>query len=131
MARVPDGADLIENRMSGAPGIRIGNIFVMAGVPHIAGMMLEALSGTLQGGRPLVSRTVGAWVAESEVADLLIATERAHDGCQIGSYPFFREGRVGANFVVRATDEAALAACVDDLSGRLAALGLEPAADGI
>lgn len=123
MARVPAGAELIENRMSGAPGIRIGNIFILAGVPHIATLMLEALSGTLEGGRPLLSETVGCWVPESEVADLLGATERAHEGCQIGSYPFFREGRVGANFVVRATDRAALDACVSDLEDRLASEG--------
>lgn len=97
MARVPEGADLIENRMSGAPGIRWQNIFIMAGVPHITAMMLDALSGTLEGGRPLLSHTVGCWTAESEVAELLREVERAHQGCQIGSYPFFREGRVGAN----------------------------------
>ncbi len=66
MARVPEGADLIPNRMSGAPGIRIGNrIFILAGVPHIAAQMLDALTGQLEGGRPLVSRTIGGWVAES------------------------------------------------------------------
>jgi molybdenum cofactor synthesis domain-containing protein len=59
MARVPEGADLIENPMSGAPGIRIGNIFILAGVPHIAGLMLEALSGQLEGGKPLLSATIG------------------------------------------------------------------------
>ena len=123
MARVPEGAELIENRMSGAPGIRIGNIFIMAGVPHITAGMLEALTGTLEGGKPLLSEPVGCWVAESEVADLLGDTETAHDGCQIGSYPFFREGRVGANFVVRSTDPHALHACVDDLVSRLKALG--------
>jgi molybdenum cofactor synthesis domain-containing protein len=125
MARVPAGADLIENRMSGAPGIRIGNIFIMAGVPHITAGMLDALSGTLEGGRPMLSETVGCWVPESEVADLLGDTERAHEGCQIGSYPFFREGRVGANFVVRSTDPAALHACIDDLVSRLKAQGRE------
>jgi molybdopterin-biosynthesis enzyme MoeA-like protein len=122
-ARVPEGADLIENRMSGAPGIRIGNIFIMAGVPHITAGMLDALTGTLEGGKPLLSETVGCWVAESEVADLLGDTEKAHEGCQIGSYPFFREGRVGANFVVRSTDSHALHACIDDLAARLKALG--------
>jgi molybdopterin-biosynthesis enzyme MoeA-like protein len=131
MARVPDGADLIENRMSGAPGIRWGNIFIMAGVPHITAMMLDALSGTLEGGRPLLSATLGCWVAESEVADLLRQTEAAHDGCQIGSYPFFREGRVGANFVIRSTDQAALDACAADLAARLAATGRDSVADGI
>src|SRR3546814_2012583 len=54
MARVPAGAELIENRMSGAPGIRLGNIFIMAGVPHITAGMLDALSGTLEGGRPML-----------------------------------------------------------------------------
>ena len=78
MARVPQGADLIENRMSGAPGIRIGNVFIMAGVPHITAGMLDALTGTLEGGRPVVSRQIGCWVAESEIADLLREAERTH-----------------------------------------------------
>ena len=106
MARVPEGADLIPNKMSGAPGIRFGNIFIMAGVPHITAGMLDALSGTIEGGAPLLSHQVGCWVAESEIATLLGEVERAHEGCQIGSYPFFRDGRVGANFVVRTTDPA-------------------------
>lgn len=125
MARVPAGAELIENGISGAPGIRHGNIFMLAGVPHIATLMLESLSGTLEGGRPLLSQTVGCWVPESEIADLLSDTERSHDGCQIGSYPFFREGRVGANFVIRSTNEGALEACRQDLVGRLRDAGRE------
>jgi molybdenum cofactor synthesis domain-containing protein len=131
MARVPEGATLIENRMSGAPGIRHGNIFIMAGVPHITAMMLDALTGSLEGGKPLLSETVGCWVAESEVADLLRATEKAHDGCQIGSYPFFREGRVGANFVIRSTSQDALDACAADLVKALADVGRETVAGGI
>ena len=123
MARVPQGAELIENPMSGAPGIRVGNIFILAGVPHIATVMLEALSGQLEGGRPVLSDTVGGWVPESEVADILREVEAAHAGTQIGSYPFFREGRVGANFVVRSTDPAVLAACRDELVRRLEADG--------
>jgi molybdenum cofactor synthesis domain-containing protein len=123
MARVPEGADLIPNRMSGAPGIRIGNIFIMAGVPHITAGMLDALTGTLEGGKPLVSGTIGCWVAESEVADLLRATEKAHEGVAIGSYPFFREGRVGANFVARATDAAMVETCLADLTAQLEATG--------
>jgi molybdenum cofactor synthesis domain-containing protein len=131
MARVPEGAELIENRMSGAPGIRLGNIFILAGVPHIATLMLEALSGTLEGGKPLLSSTVGCWVPESEVAELLADVERAHAGCQIGSYPFFREGRVGANFVVRSTDPTSLAACEADLVVRLEQAGREVVREGI
>jgi molybdenum cofactor synthesis domain-containing protein len=123
MARVPAGAELIENRMSGAPGIHIGNCFLMAGVPHIAAQMLDALTGKLEGGLLLISETVGCWVPESEVVALLHATERAHGSCSIGSYPFFREGRAGANFVIRSTDADALAACVAALSADLTAAG--------
>ncbi|MGV3553835.1 MAG: competence/damage-inducible protein A [Croceibacterium sp.] len=123
MARVPEGADLIENRMSGAPGIAVGNIRMMAGVPAICAQMLDALTGTLEGGAPLLSETVGGWIQESTVAGLLHEVERAHEGCQIGSYPFFREGRTGANFVVRSTDRAALEACVEDLCDGLERLG--------
>jgi len=123
MARVPEGAELIENRMSGAPGIRLGNLFLMAGVPHITAGMLDALTGQLEGGAPLLSATLGCWVPESEVAVLLRDVERAHEGCQIGSYPFFREGQVGANFVVRSTEQAALDACVAALTDALAAAG--------
>ena len=131
MARVPAGADLIENRMSGAPGIHIGNCFLMAGVPHIAAQMLDALTGTLEGGLPLISQTIGCWVPESEVATLLRDTERAHDGCSIGSYPFFRDGRVGANFVIRSTDSQALAACAEALSEALAIAGRETVPGGV
>jgi molybdenum cofactor synthesis domain-containing protein len=131
MARVPEGADLIPNRMSGAPGIRIGNVFIMAGVPHITAGMLDALTGTLQGGRPVISKTVGCWVAESEVADLLRAAEQEHDGVAIGSYPFFRDGRTGANFVVRSPDEALVDRTIADLTAALVATGREVVADGI
>jgi molybdenum cofactor synthesis domain-containing protein len=131
MARVPEGAELIANKMSGAPGIRIGNLFVLAGVPHIAAGMLDALTGTLEGGLPMVSRTIGCWVPESEIADLLAATERAHAGVAIGSYPFFRDGRVGANFVVRATAQAVVDACAEDLLAGLRAAGREAVEGGI
>lgn len=119
MARVPAGSELIVNKMSGAPGIRRGNLFILAGVPHITAGMLDALTGMLEGGRPLVSVTIGGFVPESEVAELLGATEKAHEGVSIGSYPFFKEGRVGANFVVRSEDVALAQACVRELTGAL------------
>lgn len=131
MARVPEGADLIPNRMSGAPGIKLGNVHLMAGVPHITAGMLDALTGTLEGGAPLLSETVGCWTAESEVADLLRKIEQAHERCQIGSYPFFREGRVGANFVVRSTDANALKICAEALCEGLAASGYDVTPGGI
>jgi len=131
MARTPEGASLIVDENSGAPGIRIGNIFVLAGVPHIAAAMLDSLSGKLEGGRPLVSATIGCWVQESDVADLLAEAERTHEGCQIGSYPFFRDGRTGANFVIRSVDQDRLDACALDVAAALVARGYRPVAGGI
>ncbi|MCB2082707.1 MAG: competence/damage-inducible protein A [Sphingomonadaceae bacterium] len=131
MARVPDGAELIPNRMSGAPGIRIGNIHLMAGVPHITAGMLDALTGTLEGGARLLSETVGGFIPESEVALLLRDVEQAHEGCQIGSYPFFREGKVGSNFVIRSTDADALQSCMHTLCEGLGELGFDFTPGGI
>jgi molybdopterin-biosynthesis enzyme MoeA-like protein len=131
MARVPEGSDLIPNRMSGAPGIRRGNVILMAGVPHITAGMLDALTGKLEGGAPLLSQTIGCWVAESEVAGLLRDVEKAFENCQIGSYPFFREGRVGANFVVRSTSADDLGACGESLIQGLAKLGYQSTPGGI
>ena len=131
MARVPQGAELIENPLSGAPGVRMGNVFILAGVPAIARHMLAALDGRLEGGRPLVSVTVGARVAESEVADLLRDTEAAHEGVAIGSYPFMRDGGHGANFVIRCEDGERAEQCAKELSRRLSDAGFEPVAGGI
>jgi molybdenum cofactor synthesis domain-containing protein len=131
MARVPEGAELIPNPTSGAPGVRIGNVYIMAGVPHIAATMLAALTGTLEGGRPVVSVTVGARAPESDVADLLRETEAAHPGVAIGSYPFFKDGRYGANFVIRSEDGDLAQRTGDALSERLRDAGYEPVMGGI
>ncbi|MFC0204228.1 competence/damage-inducible protein A [Novosphingobium soli] len=129
MARTPEGASLIPNRYTGAPGIRCGNVFIMAGVPSITAGMLDALSGELEGGAPLLSETIGCWVGESEVAELLRQTEKAFETCQIGSYPFWAEGRTGANFVIRSVNAQDLAACSRMLVAGLAAAG-RPAVPG-
>ena len=131
MARAPEGASLIPNRYTGAPGIQWGNVFIMAGVPQITAGMLESLTGTLEGGAPLLSETLGCWVGESEVADLLRKTEKDHPTCQIGSYPFWRDGKTGANFVIRSVDADELAACVAALVAGLAATGRDAVAGGI
>lgn len=131
MARVPDGAELIENPTSGAPGVRIENVFILAGVPNIAASMLEGLDGKLKGGRPVVSVTVGARAPESEVANLLRETEQAHPGVAIGSYPFFKEGGYGANFVIRSEDGDLARRTGEELSKRLREAGFEPFAGGI
>jgi molybdenum cofactor synthesis domain-containing protein len=131
MARVPEGAELIRNPYSGAPGIRMDNVYILAGVPSIAASMLEGLTGKLEGGRPVVSVTVGARAAESDVADLLRETEAANPGVAIGSYPFFTDGRHGSNFVVRSEDGELARRTGDELARRLREAGYEPVEGGI
>src|SRR5207302_10438021 len=98
---------------------------------YIAASMLEALTGKLEGGRPVVSVTVGARAPESDVADLLRETEAANPGVAIGSYPFFREGRYCANFVIRSEDGELANRTCEDLSRRLREEGYEPVAGGL
>lgn len=131
MARVPQGAELIVNPASGAPGVRIDNVFILAGVPHIAASMLQGLAGKLEGGLPVVSVTVGARAPESDVADLLRETEAANPGVAIGSYPFFQAGRYGANFVIRSEDGELARRTGDELAERLREAGYEPVEGGI
>ncbi|MFN3591294.1 MAG: competence/damage-inducible protein A [Thermaurantiacus sp.] len=129
MARVPEGADLIENPETGAPGIRLGRLFILAGVPTIMQGMLAGLEGRLEGGRPVASATLGAWCAESAVADILARVQNSFDGIQIGSYPLFRTdgGRLvtGANFVLRSVDDTMLAEAMASLRRALAEAGIE------
>ena len=125
MARVPAGAELIPNPTSGAPGVRIGNVFILAGIPNVAKSMLEALEGRLEGGRPVVSVTVRANAAESEVAELLKQVQDENPGVSIGSYPFYRGGGFGADFVVRSEDEELAKRCATVLTKRLKEEGIE------
>ena len=131
MARVPQGAELIVNAASGAPGVRMENVFILAGVPYIAATMLDALTGKLEGGRPVVSVTVGARAAESDVADMLRETEEANPGVAIGSYPFFKDGGYGANFVIRSEDGELAERTGEQLAARLREAGYEPVDGGL
>ena len=131
MARTPEGAELLANPYSGAPGIKMQNVYIMAGVPSITASMLEGLTGKLEGGRPMVSVTVGARAPESEVADLLRETEEAHPGVAIGSYPFFMDGGHGSNFVIRSEDAELARETGSDLAERLRAAGFDPVEGGI
>jgi molybdopterin-biosynthesis enzyme MoeA-like protein len=105
----------------------MGNIYILAGVPNIAASMLEALDGTLEGGRPMVSVTVRAHTAESDVAALLKQVQDEHPGVSIGSYPFYRQGNFGADFVVRSDVEELANACANELRRRLADAHIEVA----
>ena len=131
MARVPEGAELIVNASSGAPGVKMGNVYILAGVPWIAGAMMEALTGKLEGGVPVTSVTVGARAPESDVADLLRQTQDEHPGVSIGSYPFFKDGLYGSNFVIRSRDAELAARCGRVLADALRNAGFEPVLDGI
>jgi molybdenum cofactor synthesis domain-containing protein len=131
MARAPEGAELLPNPSSGAPGVKMGNVYILAGVPGIAASMLEALTGKLEGGLPIVSVTVGARAPESDVADLLRETEAANPGVAIGSYPFFKEGRYGANFVIRSEDGELAKRTGEILSSKLRDAGYDPVEGGL
>lgn len=104
MAETPVGALLIENPVSAAPGYRVDNVFVLAGVPSIMRAMFESLAPHLRGGAPLLSRCLSTYLTEGTLAEGLGAVQRRFSAVSIGSYPFFREGRYGVNLVLRATD---------------------------
>ncbi|MEZ5848712.1 MAG: molybdopterin-binding protein [Geminicoccaceae bacterium] len=113
MADMPEGATLIDNPVSIAPGFMVENVIVMAGVPKIMQAMLENVLPLMQGGDPIVSRTVVVYKAESEMAPVLAALEQDFAGVEVGSYPFFRVGRYGTSVVIRSAD----AALVDRAAG--------------
>jgi molybdenum cofactor synthesis domain-containing protein len=122
MARIPDGAELIENPVSRAPGFSIGNVHVMAGVPAVFEAMVAGLLPRLTGGRPLLSESLRVDRPEGEIAEPLRLVAEAHPGVSIGSYPFTSGGRFGSNLVARSEDPAALAAAMEALRRMAAAL---------
>jgi len=125
MARIPDGASLIHNKVSVAPGFRLDNVIVMAGIPVVMHSMLDAVTPELRTGRRMISVTIELLKPEGEVAAPLEQAQKAFPDVPMGSYPFVRDGRLyGTELVLRATDEARLAAAEADLRARLAAAGL-------
>jgi molybdenum cofactor synthesis domain-containing protein len=126
MAHTPDGAELIDNPVSIAPGFRIGNVFVLAGVPRICQAMFDGLKGCLKGGDPVLSRTVSGYIGEGVIAKDLGALQDRHPALEIGSYPFFRQGKFGASFVIRGTDKAEIDKAAVALHAILQKLGTDP-----
>jgi molybdenum cofactor synthesis domain-containing protein len=111
MARIPDGADLILNKVSAAPGFRIGNVHVMAGVPAIMQAMMDEIAPTLKTGAKMLSESIRADAREGDIGTPLAAIAKAHPDVSIGSYPFYDEGRgPNTNVVVRSRDPQHLAA---------------------
>lgn len=123
MARVPEGATLIDNPVSGAPGFSVENVHVMAGVPRIFEAMVASLIPSLQGGDPLVSETVKVNMPEGEVAAPLGEIAAAYPALSMGSYPFVSPSGYGSNLVVRGTDAALVSRAAQDLRD---AFGVDP-----
>jgi len=108
MARIPEGASLIVNSVSAAPGFRIENVHVMAGVPIIMRAMLEAILPTLRTGRKVLSRTVPAAVGEGIIAGPLAALQQEYPDVKMGSYPRMGDGAIRTELVLRSSDEPLL-----------------------
>jgi molybdenum cofactor synthesis domain-containing protein len=120
MARIPKGADLIVNRVSSAPGFRIGNVHVMAGVPTIMQAMLDEVAPTLKTGVKMLSETVRADLREGDIGSPLAAIAKAYPDVMIGSYPFQDDGRPNTNIVIRSRDAKKLAAAKAAVDAMLA-----------
>jgi len=129
MADVPEGSELIDNPVSGAPGFQIGNVFVMAGVPMIMQAMLVGVQHRLTGGAPMLSRAVRAFLPEGLVAEGLGAIQAKFAEIDIGSYPFYRKGKFGTSLVMRGVDDGELEQAVGEVAGLIRSLGGEPIED--
>ncbi|MBF9031286.1 competence/damage-inducible protein A [Rhodobacterales bacterium HKCCE3408] len=116
MARIPEGAALIDNPISAAPGFTLGNVHVMAGVPTIFEAMVASVLPTLAGGPPLLSQSLRIERGEGDIAAVLSDIAGAHPEVSIGSYPFQKDGIYGTNVVVRGTDGAAVDAIISALA---------------
>jgi molybdenum cofactor synthesis domain-containing protein len=126
MARIPEGAELVENQISVAPGFMLDNVIVMAGIPSIMQVMLDAVTPRLRTGKKMLSVTIELLRPEGEVAELFGETQKEFPDVPMGSYPFNREARVfGTQLVLRSTDPDRLAAAEKRLRERLREKGIE------
>ncbi|MCB1885836.1 MAG: competence/damage-inducible protein A [Geminicoccaceae bacterium] len=130
MADTPEGADLVDNPISTAPGFRVENVFVLAGVPKIMQAMLDGVRPLLKGGRPVSSRTLKVEAGEGDVAATLSEVQARHGAVDIGSYPFFQQGLFGTSVVVRSDDGTRLDEAFLDLERALAEQGVATAEEG-
>jgi molybdenum cofactor synthesis domain-containing protein len=122
MARVPAGASLVDNPISQAPGFRMGNVYVLAGIPSIARAMFSSAVPELVRGAAIHSRAVDVLLREGDLAAPLERIAESHPEVEIGSYPFNREGRFGANLVVRGTDLHAVESVLAEIVAAMEAL---------
>lgn len=131
MAEVPDGpgVSLIESEMTIAPGFRIENVFVLAGVPSIAHAMFESLAPQLKGGAPMLSGNIGAGVREGDIATGLTAIQKKYPSVAIGSYPSMRDGGFHTSIVARGTDRALIDKALEEVATLMRAQGGDPRSD--
>jgi molybdenum cofactor synthesis domain-containing protein len=122
MARIPQGGELIRNSVSKAPGFRVGNVFVMAGVPKIMQAMLDEIGPRLVGGPPMLSRSVTVRIGEGDLAKPLADIQKCYPDVVIGSYPFEEGGRFGASIVLRSRNAPRLDAATADVEAMAAGL---------
>ncbi len=126
MARVPDGGTLIKNNASVAPGFQIGNVFVMAGVPMVMRAMMEEVVTRLPRGVAVTSITVSVELAEGTIAQGLADIQKAYPQTAIGSYPWYLDGRFGAQLVARSRDADAAEAAAKAIEAMITQLGATP-----
>jgi len=123
MARIPFGAELVENSISIAPGFMLGNVIVMAGIPAVMQVMLDAATKFLKTGKKMLSATIDLTRPEGEIAALFGELQLRYPEVPMGSYPFYRDGKPGTQLVLRSTDADQLAAAENELKMALAARG--------
>ncbi len=116
MARIPEGATLIENPVSGAPGFSIGNVHVMAGVPAVFESMVASVLPLLAGGAPLVSQSLRINRGEGDIAGPLADLAKQYPHLSLGSYPFIQNGAFGVNVVIRGSDGGEVSTAIVKLS---------------
>jgi molybdenum cofactor synthesis domain-containing protein len=126
MAQVPEGAVLLPNPISRAPGFRIDNVFVLPGVPQIMQAIFSELKHRLQGGAAVLSRSVSCTLAEGTIAKDLGELQARYADLEIGSYPYFRRSDFGVTLVIRGTERERIGAAVDELKTLIRALGGDP-----
>jgi len=111
MAKIPEGATLIYNPSSGAPGFIVENVFCLPGVPSILKSMVGGLKNKIIGGKKILSKTISVQTVESDIAQSLEDVQNQFKNLQIGSYPFFRFGKIGVSIVVRSTEKKDIDEC--------------------
>ncbi|MEK9671053.1 MAG: molybdopterin-binding protein [Rhodospirillaceae bacterium] len=129
MADVPEGASLLDNPVSRAPGFNVENVYVLPGVPRIMQAIFDGFKHTLVGGETVHSLTVASFTQEGKVAARLEALQNEYPDMDMGSYPFIRDGRPGSSLVIRGTDMARLNEAGEKLRGIVRDLGNEPFVD--